>query len=203
MPAKEQRVNPKAAIPLPSCVILGALEYDETSPSFIRWKTRPLSHFDYNIRICNAWNTRFAGKMAGNKLTVNGFHYWRVCLDNRRYRSHRIVFFLCNGVDLGAMHVDHIDGNGLNNNIKNLRPATNSENQKNKRMQSTNSSGTTGVRWHKPRKKWEAYITINSRFKSLGLFVVRSEANAARESAEMKYFGEFSYKASRKLNEDP
>lgn len=47
-------------------------------------------------------------------------------------------------IDKGKQ-VDHIDHNGLNNCRDNLRIVTASENQKNQRRQSNNTSGFTGV----------------------------------------------------------
>ena len=87
--------------------------------------------------------------------------------------------------------VDHIDRDKLNNRISNLRYATDSENGQNKSMQSNNTSGAIGVCWSKNRKKWLVQIRINCVQKHLGYFTNKEDAIAARQNAEIQYFGEF------------
>jgi hypothetical protein len=52
--------------------------------------------------------------------------------------------------------IDHIDGNPLNNNIKNLRPATEMQNHHNMGISKRNKSGIKGVCWDKSKNKWFA-----------------------------------------------
>lgn len=96
------------------------------------------------------------------------------------------------------VHVDHINGNTLDNRRENLRIATCSQNSANRRMRKDNTSGYKGVSWRKQRQKWEAYITINGKRKLLGLFDCKHEAARAYNEAAIKLFGEFA-----KLNEIP
>ena len=49
----------------------------------------------------------------------------------------------------------------------------------------TNSSGVTGVCRHKASKKWQAYINVDNRRKTLGLFENFEDAVAARLQAEV------------------
>lgn len=68
--------------------------------------------------------------------------YWQVAVNNCRYRVHRIVWALFNGCDVPkGMYLDHIDGNGKNNNISNLRLANKSQNAMNTRAQRKKQSG--------------------------------------------------------------
>lgn len=87
--------------------------------------------------------------------------------------------------------VDHIDGNPLNNRLNNLRVATFSQNMMNRRLQSNNSSGVTGVVWHKQKEKWQSQIKINNKNIFLGRYNNIESAIKARKDAEIKYFGEF------------
>ena len=98
------------------------------------------------------------------------------------------------------LNVDHIHGaKTVNDNRKyNLRIVTSSQNSMNREIMSNNTSGVTGVDWHKGWKKWRARITVNHRTVPLGAFDCIDDAIKARKEAENKYFGEFSYDNSRK-----
>jgi hypothetical protein len=86
---------------------------------------------------------------------------------------------------------DHRDRNRLNNYRHNLRPATQRQNTCNRSIQSNNTSGYTGVGWHKRRGKWRADITINGKSKHLGYYDDPKEAIRAYNKAALKYHDEF------------
>ena len=98
------------------------------------------------------------------------------------------------------MDVDHIHGEkSRNDNRKsNLRIATSSQNNMNKRLQSNNTSGVTGVDWQKKHSTWRARITINHHTINLGDFINFDDAVKVRKEAEEKYFGEYSYDNSQR-----
>ena len=83
--------------------------------------------------------------------------------------------------------VDHINHNKLDNRKSNLRICTHQENNCNKGLMKTNTSGVTGVSWDESRGKWIAYI----KGENLGRFNTKDEAIKARKEAEIKYFGEY------------
>lgn len=89
--------------------------------------------------------------------------------------------------------IDHKDHNGLNNQRSNLRICTISQNNRNRRVQSNNTSGHTGVVWHKKPQMWVAQIKIDGETKHLGIFKNLEDAIHAREEAEQKYFKEYRY----------
>jgi hypothetical protein len=123
------------------------------------------------------------GKQAGG--ISNG--YWHVHVDGYKMLVHRVAFYMYyERLPIGGQ-IDHIDGGTLNNEISNLREVSNLENSKNSRRRIDNSSGVTGVYWHKQTRKHLARISHNGKNISLGSFDDFNEAVAARKAAEVKY----------------
>lgn len=87
--------------------------------------------------------------------------------------------------------LDHIDGNGLNNQKINLRFCTNSENLRNAKKRNNTSSKYKGVAWNCVHKYWQANIYVNGKLKSLGIYRDEYKAAKAYDRAAKKYFGEF------------
>lgn len=90
-------------------------------------------------------------------------------------------------------HVDHINGDKLDNRRENLRVVTPQRNQVNrKRLNKNNRSGVRGVDQAFPGAKnpWRAQITVGRKNHYLGLFATRDGAVRARRAAELEYFGE-------------
>lgn len=89
-----------------------------------------------------------------------------------------------------SFFVDHISGDGLNNQRNNLRLCTPSQNVANQFI-IRGSSKYKGVCWIKRDKRWQAQICVN--YKKIALGHHKIEANAARayDKAALKYFGEF------------
>ena len=86
---------------------------------------------------------------------------------------------------------DHIDRNKLNNLRSNLRPATARQNSCNRGKRKNNTSGYTGVCWHKQNKKWLARIRIDGKMKHLGYFDDIKDAAQAYNEAALELHGEF------------
>ena len=115
--------------------------------------------------------------------------YRRIRIERKIYKAHRLIWKYHYGKDPKEF-IDHIDGNRLNNNMENLREATNQQNGFNRGPQKNNKLGIKGVR--KQRNKYVARIEINGKEKRLGAFNTIEEARLAREEAEKKLFKEFS-----------
>lgn len=110
---------------------------------------------------------------------------------------HRIVM----NVTDKKIKIDHIKHNKTDNRKSQLRIVSNAQNSMNSVMHKNNSSGVKGVRWHKKYACWEAFITIDGKFKHLGNFAEDKfeDAIKARTQAEEQYFGEFGYEKSQTL----
>ena len=124
-----------------------------------------------------------AGSEAGYTQTDRLAQYRRVQLHRRQYFVHRLVWPLVFG-RWPKDQIDHINHNGLDNRLSNLRDVTNQQNQYNTKLFKNNTSGVMGVRWYKRTQKWRAQI---NRTVHLGYFSDFRDAVAARKVAERKY----------------
>ena len=99
--------------------------YDETSPTFLRWKTQhPKDSVAGHTDKHGYSSVRYAGKL---------------------YFNHRIIWILFyDSIDNG-MYIDHIDGNRKNNRVSNLRLVTRIENNRNTSAYKNNKTGVRGV----------------------------------------------------------
>lgn len=128
--------------------------------------------------------------MAGARAGSGSHGYISVGFRGKQIPAHVIIWFLHTGVWPGK-EIDHINGDRSDNRIENLRLATDSEQQCNRRMDRRNSSGVKGVYWNKKAGKWQAYITKHGRITYLGIYNSIDDAKAARARAEERLHGEF------------
>lgn len=136
----------------------------------------------------NSSNKKVIGNTAGSiKKDRCGISYLRIQINNRRYSCHRLAWIYTYGSIPDKMEIDHIDGNGLNNSINNLRLVDRVNNQRNKRMKNNNKSGKMGVCFCNTKKKWLAQIGLNGSKKHVGYFDNIDDAIKARSKAEIKY----------------
>jgi len=93
----------------------------------------------------------------------------------------------------GAKEIDHADGNGLNNQKANIRPATRSQNLHNQRKVSGTSSRFKGVYWVASRQRWKAGIRLpdSHRRLYLGMFSLEEDAAQEYDLAAVKIYGQF------------
>lgn len=93
------------------------------------------------------------------------------------------------------IQIDHIDGNGLNNQRSNLRLATNAENAANrgKTTRANLTSKYKGVYYNKKTKKYYASVKKHGKVVFSKSFLLEKDAAIAYNKAALKYHGDFAF----------
>ena len=120
---------------------------------------------------------------------VNDRGYFVIEWRNSSYRAHRIAWVWMYGES--DLEIDHINGIKLDNRIVNLREATSSENNRNTKLRSSNSSGIKGVWWDKRGGKWQAEILLHGIMYYVGRFDCINQARKALMIKREELHGEF------------
>lgn len=123
------------------------------------------------------------GTIAGRP---NGGGYLRISIDGRDYRAHRLAWFYVHGC-WPSLCLDHINGNGCDNRIANLRQATTVQNMANRRAKGGRL--LKGITRH--YGKWHAQIRHNGRVVHLGDFETAEQAAAVYAAKAKEIHGEF------------
>lgn len=134
------------------------------------------------------WNARYAEKECG---TIDDKGYRRILFRFEKDRTfkircHRLAWFIVHGV-MPTWEIDHINQNKLDNRITNLRDVPKELNQRNGTRKSNNTSGVTGVTWHKQRGKWCAQASVGGKHYHIGLFEKLTEAETAARKFRVEH----------------
>lgn len=137
------------------------------------------------------WKTKMTPKSSKGQIAgcYDGKGYLKIGLFSRVYRAHQLIFFWHHGYF--PAYIDHIDGNGLNNRIENLRSCSHSQNMRNRVGTKNSKSIYKGVSCN--RNRWRARIKIEGKEKHLGTFDTEIEAAQAYNIAALEAFGKFAY----------
>ena len=125
---------------------------------------------------------RAAGRLAGR---VDERGYWRITINNHRYRAHRLVWLYVHGV-WPTHQLDHINEDKADNRLANLREATNQQNRQNLTKPFRNNP-YLGVSYYKNTNKWVAQIRYNNKLKRIGYFTTPEEARDAYIAEKRKH----------------
>ena len=87
--------------------------------------------------------------------------------------------------------IDHVNGDGLDNRRCNLRIATRSQNQMNRKPKRGASSRYKGVFWSDDHKKWQSAAQLNKERYHLGFYNGEEEAAKAYNVFAAQHFGEY------------
>ena len=152
--------------------------------------------FFYENGVLSHKKSRSRGKANKPVGWVEKNGYWATNVFGVRYRVHRLVWQFHFG-DCPAF-LDHIDGNKNNNAIENLRPATVTQNNVNKKAIKKNKLGLKGVCLD--GKKYKANIKVNGKSFHLGYFENPNDAHFAYCQKAKEIYGEFAWIDSNKLS---
>jgi len=145
------------------------------------WKEQPKNQVDIS---------KPAGSITGSA------GYRQIKIKGKDYKAHRLIYQMFNEqwdiTDTSRDNsIDHADNDKLNNNIDNLRVATNSQNKANSGEYKNNTSGESNVYWNKSLGKWQVQFSVNKNYHYGGLFVNKEDAVAKAIQMRDELHGEF------------
>lgn len=114
--------------------------YDETSPSCLRWACNIPYRGTFGDKVSYK---RVVGDIAGTIQRSN--NRFKLKYQQKAYMAHRVIYELFYGPIDKKLVIDHIDGDGTNNRIENLRLVTQGHNARNTKKRGSNKTGVNGV----------------------------------------------------------
>lgn len=120
-----------------------------------------------------------------NILWYASTHAW----NNNQQHMHRVIWEHLNGNIPDDMGIDHLNGNGLDNRVSNLRLANRNENMCNRKQRrlGLTVSKYPGVGYDRRVNKWSTKITIAGIHYALGYFDTEENAYHAYDNALTEY----------------
>lgn len=116
--------------------------------------------------------------------------YVRITLNGVYTTGHALAWFLHYGISANGL-IDHINTIKNDNRISNLRIASASGNQQNKRIQRNNTSGAKGVWFNKKDRRFIAQGYVKGVKNHIGTYKTIDEARSAYCEWATKQYGEF------------
>ena len=152
--------------------VLSLLEYNPLTGLF-RWR-------DSNYSFKKDW---FKGAVG------NAGRYCYIRIKRRTFTAHKLAW-VCFYGEWPVCSLDHINRDGLDNRLYNLRLATRAQNGINRGKQRNNTSGYKGVIRNR-QGNWFAQIKKDRRAVYLGIFPDRVSAAKAYDAKAREMFGVF------------
>jgi hypothetical protein len=170
------------------------LREERLRPELTQERVRELFYYDEEEGVLywkkvNGKNSIQVGSKFG---AFNDKHtaYIRGHVDGRLYYAHSLIWLYVHG-RWPEGEIDHIDRDGTNNRLSNLREVDQSVQAFNQRLKSSNTSGHRGVHWCRSDQTWHVDIGDGCCGRIyLGSFFNFEDAVAVRHAAEIERFGE-------------
>ena len=153
-------------------------------------RLKELLHYDPETGVFTWRITRGSNAVKGTEAGAIDGEYLRIKIDGKSYRAHRLAILYVTG-KWPPHDVDHKNHAGTDNSLGNLRPATEAQNMKNRKLNRNSTSGYKGVTWNKKDQRWWARIMVSGKSKFLGRFNDPETAHAAYCAAADALHGEF------------
>ena len=119
------------------------------------------------------------------RVSIGAYGYASCQQKGKRHLVHRLILF-------GVKEVDHINRDKLDNRRANLRSVEAWQNQANRGMRKTNTSGHIGIDFHKGR--WRAQLVFRGETVLCKKFVEKHDAIDAYAKAVESHRGEYAPK---------
>lgn len=147
----------------------------------VLWYNEDTGVLFWKVNRCSVKAGDVAGCIRTTKRT--GKKYVWVVVNRSTHPIHRIIWSMFFGEIPNGMQIDHIDGDGLNNRISNLRLVNREMNSQNQhKAHRNNLCGLLGVsfrgEWNL-KKPWQARIYVDGRKRSIGHYETKEQAHAA------------------------
>ena len=163
------------------------LSYDKETGE-LRYSEAPIELFATQA----AWkrhSTFLAGKTAGSVLDNGVCRYLKIQYQRKHLQAHHVAWFIATGEHVqDGWFIDHINGDGLDNRMCNLRLVSMQENMRNKRLYRNKTIGIFGVLpMRGNRVRYDVYIGGEEGQERVGIYEDFFEACCARKSAEIRH----------------
>ena len=180
---------PRLDDPLTAEQLRSVLDYDPTTGLF-RWR-EGINHWRAGLPAGTLSTPKWRGPhiVIGLGTTSEKRYQW-IGIKKKVYFAHRLAWLWVNG-EWPSGPIDHINCDGTDNRITNLRVATDAQNSCNRKRRSDNTSGFKGVSRNKRDRNWTAHITHDKITYNLGYFDTPEAAHAAYCEAARRLHGEF------------
>jgi hypothetical protein len=144
--------------------------------------------FDYNEGQLYWKVDRGTNKMKGKRAGCLYKGYIRIRLHDVKYGEHQLVWLYHHGEM--PQQIDHINNDGRDNRIENLRIATPLQNNQNATIRKDNTTGIKGV-CKGYKDKWQVHVRINGKKHYFGSYDDIEFAELVAIEARNKYHGIF------------
>lgn len=125
-------------------------------------------------------------KQAKNRSDYAKFTTPRKDGKQKTIHMHQILLWCPQGYE-----IDHINGNGLDNRMENLRIVTRLQNSMNQHKKKIGKSKYKGITYDTRSNSWQARIGKNNQRFNIGTFKKEEDAAQAYDNKAKELFGEF------------